>query len=150
MRVITTLAVSVLCCGHLAAQSASPAPQTIRDVVFVGTDYAFDSPVTITPGLTAITFDNRGKQRHEMNLVRLKRGITLDSVSKVPRGPTRRPLLDLNTGGILFAEAGEHSTDRLLVNFEPGRSYMLICNLKDSPTAPEHSVIGMVAGFKVE
>jgi hypothetical protein len=59
-------------------------------------------------------------------------------------------VLDLSTGGILFAEPGQRSTDRLIVNFEAGRSYMLICNLKDTPEAPEHSAIGMVTGLKVE
>jgi hypothetical protein len=130
--------------------ASSRPQQSMRDIVFVGTDYAFAAPATVAPGLTAITFDNRGKQRHEMNLVRLKPGITLDSVLKVGRGPSRRPLLDLSTGGILLAESGQHSTDRLLVNFEVGRSYMLICNLKDAPDRPEHSAIGMVAGLKVE
>src|SRR5207302_11055428 len=98
--------------------ASSSAPQAIRDVVFVGTDYAFVAPAPVHPGLAAITFDNRGKQRHEMSLRRLRPGITLDSVVKVGPGPHRRALIDVNSGGILFAEPGQRTMDRLLVNFE--------------------------------
>jgi len=137
------LAVALPC---FAAPSAQQAP---RKLLIAGNEYFFMVPDVVPPGVTAISFENQGKLRHELNIVRLKLGVTLDSVLKVPHGPDRLPLLDVNTGGILFAQPGQRTVDQLLVNLESGRIYLLICNLKDPKDEPPHSDRGMVQSFRV-
>jgi hypothetical protein len=129
--------------------NCSQAPQS-REITIIGTDYLFTVPASVKLGLTAFSFENRGRERHEMSLVRLKSGITVDSVLSVHRGPNRRALMDVNTGGILFADAGQRTVDQLLVRLAPGRTYLLICNLRDAPDQPEHTALGMFAGFTVD
>jgi hypothetical protein len=122
--------------------------QQIRDVTIAGIDYAFGVPATIGPGLTAFSFENRGKVWHEMFLIRLKPGVSLDSLQHVPAGPLRRDLIE--GGGILLAGRGERSTDRLLVDLKPGHTYTLICNLRDAPDKPPHLARGMFASIQVK
>ena len=119
----------------------------IRSVVVVGTDYAFGVPATVPHGVTAFSFENRGKVRHEMNLVWLKQGVTLDSVLRADPGPSRRALV--HGGGVLFAEPGDRSAYRLLVDLVAGRTYLLVCNFRDAPDKPEHTQLGMFATFEV-
>jgi hypothetical protein len=120
--------------------------QQVRDVTITGMDYAFGVPATIRPGLTAFTFENQGTVWHEMYLIRLKPGVSLDSLRRVPAGPQRRPLIE--GGGILLAGPGQRSTDRLLVDLKPGQTYTLICNFRDEPDKPPHLEMGMFAHFQ--
>ncbi len=120
----------------------------IQNVVVVGTDYAFGVPATVTHGLTAFSFENRGKVRHEMSLFWLKQGVTLDSVLRTEPGPTRRRLVE--GGGVLFAEPGDRSAYRLLADLAAGRTYLLICNFRDAPDKPQHTELGMFATFQVK
>ena len=131
----------------LFSSRQSPA---VRDVIIVAADYTFTVPTPIRAGLTTFGFENRGQQRHEMSLARLKPGITVDSLLQINPGPARRALVDVNTGGILFAEPGQHTLDRLLVNLEAGRTYAVICNLRDAPDKPQHTSLGMFATFTVK
>ena len=129
--------------------ATSRPPQATPDLLIVGNDYSFVIPATVRPGLTTVSFENRGKQLHEMHLVRLKPGITFDSVFKVGPGTSRRALLEFGSGGILFAEPGQRAAGQLLMNFEAGRNYMVRCTLQDAPDKPEHVALGMFGGFKV-
>jgi len=120
----------------------------IRNVTVVGTDYAFAVPASLAHGLTAFSFENRGRVRHEMNLLWLKHGVTLDSVLRADPGPSQRSLLE--GGGVLFAEPGDRSAYRLLVDLVAGRTYLLICNFRDAPDKPQHMELGMFASFQVK
>src|SRR5262245_43175976 len=135
---------SIGCVALVVASSARA--QQVHDVTITGTDYAFGVPASIKPGLTAFTFENRGKVWHEMYLIRLKPGVSLDSLQRVPAGPQRRPLIE--GGGILLAGPGERSTDRLLVDLKPGQTYTLICNFRNEPDKPPHLELGMFAHFQ--
>jgi hypothetical protein len=117
-------------------------------VTVTGTEYAFRLPADIAPGLAAFTFENHGKVRHEMNLFRLKVGVAVDSFRRVERGPNRRALIE--GGGILVAEPGERTPDRLLVDLRPGQTYIVVCNLQDGPDQPRHETLGMMASFVVK
>ena len=122
--------------------------QQVRDVTVTGMDYAFGVPATIRPGLTAFTFENQGTVWHEMYLIRLKPGVTLDSMQRVPAGPQRRALIE--GGGILLAGPGEHSIDRLLVDLKPGQTYTLICNFRNELDKPPHLELGMFTHFQAK
>lgn len=121
--------------------------QQIHDVTVTGTDYAFGVPI-IDRGLTAFSFENRGQVRHEMLLVRLKVGVTPDSLMRANPGRERRNLME--GGGLLIAEPGQRTLDRLLADLLPGRTYMLLCNLRDQPDQPQHVALGMFASFQAK
>jgi len=141
--------------GHLAGSLlaavllGSPAgpSDSIRTVTVVGTDYAFAVPPILRHGPTAFTFENHGRVRHEMNLAALKQGITLDSVLHADLGPARRALVE--GGGLLLAEPGERSPYQLLADLTAGRTYILVCTLRDAPDKPPHTQLGMFASFEV-
>jgi len=109
----------------------------------VGRDYAFTYPATLAPGRHALAFENQGKVPHEMILIRLKKGITTDSVLKVAKtNGNTDPLID-DAPGLLTAQPGNSSAGRLEVDLLPGREYMLACFFTDSPNARPHIALGM-------
>lgn len=141
-----TAAVVVLLTAFL---SGCEAAESTNEVTVVGIDYAFDAPDTISPGPTAIAFENRGKVPHEMILVRLKEGVTLEQVMQGVQGGGDPSDFTEGGPGILIAEPGEMAETRLLVDLLPGRTYALVCNFQDEPEAPPHTALGMRSSFVV-
>ena len=128
---------------------ASASAQRIATVTVVGVDYAFQAPATLPAGLTAFAFENHGKVRHELAMLRLKAGVTLDSLMHViDSAPARRALTE--GVGLLFADPGQTPLGRLLVELTAGRTYVLFCNFQDTPDKPRHMMIGMVASLQVK
>lgn len=119
-------------------------------VTIVGDDYAFLHPPTTLPaGLTLFSFQNRGRVRHEMVVGLLKPGVSVqDYLSVVMQLGRRRDLLE-STIGLLMATPADTSGGRLLVWLIPGRSYIVVCTLRDKPDAQPHAMLGMISGFTV-
>lgn len=126
------------------AGGASP-----NEVTVIGLDYAFRAPGTLPPGPTAIAFENRGEVDHEMILVRLQEGVTLENVMDAARGGGDPRELTEGGPGILIASPGQTAASRLLVDLQRGRTYALVCNFRDQPDDPPHTELGMFAGFEV-
>lgn len=141
-RVLALLLTVAVVGESTTARSGRP-----HQVTVVGTDYAFAVAPTLEHGPTAFSFENQGRVRHEMNLVRLKPGVTLDSLLHTPPGPARRALVE--GGGLLLAEPGEPSPYQLLADLTKGRTYAVVCNLQDAPDKPPHTQLGMFASFEV-
>lgn len=144
--------------GSLIAASAASA-QTISPnrVAIVGSDYAFpNAPTTLPAGETLFSFENRGTVRHEVNIRLLKPGVTpqeamrafVEQGSAVAPGSPPPPVIERNVA-ILIAQPGDTSGGRIYVRLIPGRSYALVCVLRDKPGAPPHTMLGMLAGFTV-
>jgi hypothetical protein len=142
---IPLIALSVLFFGAPANASA----QRIAKVTIVGLDYAYQAPATLPAGLTAFAFENRGKVRHELVIVRLKPGVTMDSLMHVIDSPPARRALTEGVG-LLFAEPGESPLGQLLVSLAPGRTYLLFCQFQDAPDKPRHMKIGMISSLRAE
>ncbi len=120
-----------------------------NEVTVIGIDYAFDLPDTLPPGPTAIAFENRGDVAHEMILVRLKEGVTLEDVMQGIQAGANPDELTEGGPGILMAGPGETAASRLLVDLLPGHTYALVCNFQDEPDAPPHTALGMRSSFHV-
>lgn len=120
-----------------------------NEVTVGGLDYAFDAPDTLSAGPTVFTFENRGQVRHEMILVRLQEGVTLDSVMQGLQNDADPSDFIEGGPGILLANAGETTASQLYVDLMPGRTYALLCNLTDSPDARPHVALGMRDSFYV-
>src|SRR5262245_58593532 len=130
----------------LAWPSAAPA-QHFANVTVVGVDYAYQVPPTLRAGLTAFSFENHGKVRHELIVARLLEGASLDSLVHSEPGPARLGLVEII--GVLVGDAGSRPLGRLLVDLVPGQTYVLYCNFQDAVGKPRHLAIGMVATVHV-
>jgi len=134
--------------GAAAIAQAQPAhrPATI-DVVAM--DYAFGPlPDVILAGPTVFTFANKGKVQHEMAIVRLRDGVTVDDLVKVMKeGGRRRDVVERSVG-ILIAGPGKSPDGKLLVELLRGANYVVLCNLKDTPDSPGHTMLGMYKAFR--
>lgn len=144
----TRIAVAMVMIAATRSSLAQSA-QGPRHVVITGTDYAFlQLPDTLPSGPTALSFANRGKVKHEMSVVRLRPGVSVQQV--LERGPgaaSSRALVD-QLIGILIARPGEDSGGELLVDLKPGRRYLVICTLRDAPDARQHMTLGMIGSFE--
>lgn len=58
--------------------ASAGASGAIRTVEFDASDYTFNAPETVPPGLTTIRLTNRGQEPHHGHLPRLNEGITFD------------------------------------------------------------------------
>jgi plastocyanin len=115
----------------------------------VAHDYAFSPfPAHIRAGPTIFTFANKGTVRHELSLVRLKAGSTIEDVVKVSKGEGKMRDYVERSVGILLAAPGNSPDGRLLVDLLPGQTYVVLCTLKDKPDSPAHVTMGMYTTFR--
>ena len=121
--------------------------QRFATIKVVALDYAYQAPTTLPAGLTAFALDNQGKVRHEVAIVRLQPGVTVDSMVHAA-GPARLALIDFI--GILVAAPSETPQGRILVDLTPGRTYVLFCNFQDAPDKPRHLTMGMFTSIQVK
>jgi hypothetical protein len=127
--------------GTITACSA-PAPFAELDVV--GTDYAFLAPDSVSAGETAVSFRNAGRMRHEVKVIALRPNANLPEVLPLAMIDSGWAEYREPTSGILTADAGQTTPGRILVNFERGRTYLLVCAFADSDTSRIHSELGMI------
>lgn len=64
-------------------------------------------------------------------------------------GGPRREIIE-RWVGLLISGPGKSPDGRLLVDLLPATTYVILCNLKDSPTAPGHLTLGMYKSFRTE
>lgn len=140
------LATSVLASVSLGCQPRGAS----RDVLVVGTDYAFQVPGELSAGPTDFRFANRGLVPHEMALGKLRAGVTSDSLlAYAAAGNDPGDLAD-GVVGILISEPGKTAIGTLKTDLTPGRVYMMICNFRDGDSLPPHIVMGMQSSFVVK
>ena len=121
-----------------------------RQVVVVGTDYAFEAPATLIPGPTTFVFENRGQVDHEVIFALLRDGIGIDDMQKaIQEGVDPEQLVE-GGASILIAGPGETSVGQVLLDLLPGRTYALVCTFEDAEGAPPHIALGMVSSFDVQ
>ncbi len=139
MRAHARVAISLLAFGCGGGNEISPP----RAVEITSTDYAFQAPDSLNSGRTTFTFANNGKVRHELNISRLKHGVTIDQLlGAIRAGETVQPLIE-GPVGVLFASPGSRSTSGLTVDLRPGEAYAVICIFTDSAGAKRHYDLGM-------
>ena len=110
----------------------------------VATDYAFTAPDTVASGEVAVSLVNRGTVMHEVKVIALNRGVDLARVLPLAMADSAWAEYREPTSGILTAQPGLQTPGRLLIDFKPGRTYLLVCAMAQSDTSPLHSELGMV------
>jgi hypothetical protein len=132
-----------------SAQTARALPVPVVQVVAF--DYALQAPDSVPAGQLTLELDNRGQRDHELIVGLLKPGMGADEIVAFhKRGVSLRlaptAYLDGAMAGMLYAAPGTRSPARLSLPTIPGRSYILLCQLRDSVGATPHVLFGM---FKV-
>lgn len=137
----------------LQVTNASPAPSvqlpSAQNSV-TAREFLFDGPTTLPADQTTIGFKNAGIQPHEMSVVKLNPGVTLDQLKaalSAPSGPPPAgPPPFSSEGGMGGINPGE--TGQTTVNLTPG-TYALVCNIPDPSTGKPHVALGMLSSFTV-
>jgi len=114
----------------------------------VATEFAFEGPETLPGGDLTLTLDNQGEQNHEMAVIELLDGKSIDDVNALfekgmPKGP---PEWTREVGGT-GAKPGE--TGELETDMTPG-NYVLLCFVSDKETKEPHILHGMLMAVTVE
>jgi hypothetical protein len=127
--------------GKPSKVSTPQPPLSVKQV-----DYQFILSKPIRSGVHTIEVTNHGTQPHELVVVRLSPGATVqDAIASFEPGASGPPKGVL-VGGITGIEKGERVS--FTGEFEPGR-YGLICFIPDATGRP-HFLHGMTSEFTVE
>ena len=118
----------------------------VREITVAATDYAFLPLPEIKSGPTLFSFVNQGKVNHEVAIVRLKPTSVVETYVKTPPGPERTAQAERSVG-ILIAAPGMKPDGKLWVDLMKGATYVVLCNFRDKPDAPQHITMGMYTTF---
>ena len=132
-----------------SAQAIAPLPQLTTDTI-IATEYAYQYPSTVKPGLHTFVMRNAGKQRHEFTIVMLNKGVTMQQLQAAEKAGQNVDSLFDNTFGLLHSRGGQTPVGELTIPMQPGREYVIGCFFKDDEKSPEHYALGMYGVIKVE
>jgi len=129
--------------GGKPTKVSTPKPSlTVRQV-----DYQFIVSKPVQSGVHTIEVTNHGNQPHELVVVRLSPGATVQDVISSFEPGASGPPKGVLVGGITGIEKGERVS--FTGEFEPGR-YGLICFVPDAASGRPHFLHGMTTEFTVE
>ncbi len=129
----------------VVAASGTPAALPTADVTIGLSDYAFDVKGNLTAGKHIIKLENKGPQPHEMEMVKIADGKTLQDVLawvKDPKGPPPGAPI----GGVAATAIGTPTF--VNVDLTPGK-YVMLCFIPDAKDGQRHIAHGMVKEFTV-
>jgi hypothetical protein len=129
--------------GTSTAMDLPAAGDTIRM-----TDYAFQMSRPLTPGRHQIRVENGGPQPHELVLLRLAPGKTVqDFATWATTGAMKGPPPAMPLGGVAVLDSG--LSGEFPAELTPGE-YGLICFVPDAKDGKLHLAHGMTKQFKVD
>lgn len=124
------------------ARTAAPTP----DLTITMSDYAFTSSAPITAGQHVIRLENTGEQPHELIVIRLEPGKTIQEFAAWVRN-RQGEAPGAPVGGTTPQSRG--TTTFFVVNFSAGE-YAFVCVVRDASDGRPHIAHGMVQQFRVD
>jgi plastocyanin len=129
------------------AEPVNEAKAPASNVKISGGDYLFEAPEKARSGKATIAFTNAGAEVHEVAIVRLNEGVSIQDylgalTAETPEGPPP----GIFVGGVQGINPGESQTATL--TFEKG-SYGLLCFFANAEGVP-HFALGMVGQINVD
>jgi plastocyanin len=122
-------------------------PKTRPKVTIVAQDYSFTAPATIPAGYVDVSIENKGKEDHQVQFVKLG-SMSLDAFKaaaiKTDIGAVQKSTVF--AGGPNVASAGKTTT--ATVKLEPGK-YALVCFIPANSDGKPHAAHGMIAAVDV-
>ena len=136
-------------------EPAAEQPERPTADVTVGlSDFAFDAPDTLPAGETTFDVVNNGPQLHEMAVVQLAEGFTVDDLLELfstppdpnappPEGPPPFSLLGL------VAVMSQGVSGQTTIDLAAG-TYAMLCFVTDPDTGAPHAALGMAKEITVQ
>jgi uncharacterized cupredoxin-like copper-binding protein len=109
-------------------------------------DYTFESSRPLAPGRRTMLVENTGPQPHEMVLLKLEPGKSVEDFAKWAEGGLKGPPPAMPLGGVGALDRGERAV--FTVDLTPG-DYGFICFVPDSKDGKPHLSRGMMKQIKV-
>lgn len=131
---------------QVVANAARPAATPKADLTITLQDFSFTMPDQLKAGPQVWQVVNQGPQPHEIALIKLADGKTMDDVMAWMHDPMGPPPFE-DAGGMQGLTAG--STGFFHVNLKPG-VYVALCHIPDPTSGKAHEELGMVKPFVVE
>ena len=117
-------------------------------LTITGVDFAFEAPATAPAGETEITFENGGKEPHELILVPLAEDAPeLTELIKMPEEKAAEFFAGEPTGSEGPIEPGESKA--FTTDLQPG-NYGMVCFVESKTEKQPHAFLGMVNQLTVE
>ena len=127
------------------AKVAATAPTTSDAVSMV--DFGYTMPKTLPAGRSTLKVVNDGKQWHEISVMRLAPGKTIEDVKRYLSGPPDGPPPGEPVGGMQGLEPG--ASGYMTLDLQPGE-YVGLCFIPDPASGKPHVHLGMIAAFTVK
>ncbi|MDA0271127.1 MAG: hypothetical protein O2919_08835 [Chloroflexi bacterium] len=129
------------------AEPVNEANAPASNVKISGGDYLFEAPEKAPSGKATIAFTNAGGEAHEVAIVKLNEGVSIQDylgalTAETPEGPPP----GIFVGGVQGINSGE--TQTAVLTFEKG-SYGLLCFFSNAEGVP-HFALGMVGQINVD
>lgn len=124
------------------ANASPPQPDGVVKML----DFSYALPANIKAGPQVWEVANEGEQPHEINLIKLADGKTMEDVQAFMRAPHGAPPFS-NAGGLQGIDPGESGW--LHLNLPPGE-YVALCHIPDPASGHTHEELGMVLPFNVK
>jgi hypothetical protein len=131
----------------LTVTSAPADPSALPELAGTMTlrDFSFDMPEQVPAGRVTYKVANDGPQPHELNILKLAPGATVDDVRAWQANPSTPPPFEA-VGGMNGLSRGVDGF--MTVDLQPG-AYVAICNIPDPASGVPHSRLGMIRAFTV-
>lgn len=122
------------------------APQPEADMTVKLRDFDFPMPSQVKAGEQVWQIFNEGSQPHEVNLIKLAEGKTVEDVQAFMHTPNGAPPFS-SIGGFQAITPGQSGW--LNLDLEPG-NYVALCFVPNSETGKPHIEHGMILPFRVK
>jgi hypothetical protein len=124
--------------------AASPEP--VAKTVIKMADFVFVPSQPIESGVQWLRVENVGTKSHELVILELRPGETLESILKWRRrGPEARPFTQI--GGVAAIQPGEHAYVELKAH---SGTYVFRCRIEDEESGKTHRELGMESDITVQ
>lgn len=118
------------------------------ELVVQATDFDYPNTAETSAGMTQVTVDNQGQELHQVALVQLLEGKTVDdflAYAATAKETDPLPSWAVTAGGPAVAAPGQKASS--FVDLSPG-TYAMLCNIPDAQGVP-HAQKGMVKPLTV-
>ena len=129
------------------ATATTAAEAEIPELKVTGNEYSFSTASSVKGGYVKVTLDNKGKEPHQAQLLRINDGVTPQQLQEAASDTTGGKLLGLTTitGGVNAIDGG--ATQSAVSKLDPG-SYLMLCFVP-APDGQPHVAKGMQAQLTV-
>ncbi len=132
----------------VARKSQAVGQEPKSDVSIVLKDFRFEMPAEIKAGRLTWKVTNQGPQPHEIIIVKLLPGKTLDDVMAFLQTYEGEPPVEDAAAGEV-AVMGPGQTGWVNLDLSAG-DYVALCHVPDAATGKEHAAMGMIQFFSVK